>query len=64
MFLDGYEMVAAAAGLARPRGEMTGLLELFLLEKAIYELAYEINHRPDWVHVPLRGLADILSSAR
>jgi len=64
MFLDGYEEVAVAAGLALPRAEATGLLELFLFEKVIYELAYEIDHRPDWVHVPLRGLADILSAAQ
>ena len=28
------------------------LLELFLLEKALYELAYELDNRPDWVRVP------------
>jgi maltose alpha-D-glucosyltransferase/alpha-amylase len=63
MFLDGYEEVAAAAGLALPRAEAKGLLELFLIEKALYELAYEIDHRPDWVRVPLRGLAEILAGA-
>ncbi len=63
MFLDGYEEVAGAAGLASPRAEANGLIELFLLEKVLYELAYEIDHRPDWAHVPLRGLADILASA-
>jgi maltose alpha-D-glucosyltransferase/alpha-amylase len=62
MFLDGYEEVAGAAGLASPRAEANGLIELFLLEKVLYELAYEIDHRPDWVRVPLRGLADILAA--
>ena len=32
------------------------LLRTFLLEKAIYELGYELNARPDWVNVPLRGI--------
>ena len=32
-------------------------LELFQLEKAAYELAYEANNRPAWLGVPLRGLA-------
>jgi maltose alpha-D-glucosyltransferase/alpha-amylase len=62
-FLDGYEDVARTAGLASPRADANGLLELFLLEKVLYELTYEIDHRPDWVRVPLRGLADILDGA-
>ena len=64
MFLDGYEEVARRAGLASPRAEARGLLELFLLEKALYELGYELGNRPDWVRVPLRGLADILADAQ
>ena len=35
------------------------LLELFLLDKAVYELNYEMNNRPDWVQIPLRGLLAI-----
>jgi maltose alpha-D-glucosyltransferase/alpha-amylase len=26
------------------------------MDKALYELGYELNHRPDWVHIPLAGL--------
>jgi maltose alpha-D-glucosyltransferase / alpha-amylase len=37
------------------------LLDLFLLEKSLYELRYEINNRPDWVQIPLRGLVELLS---
>lgn len=36
------------------------LLETFLLEKAIYELNYELNNRPDWVMIPLRGIKAIM----
>jgi maltose alpha-D-glucosyltransferase/alpha-amylase len=32
------------------------LLDTLLLEKAAYELSYELNNRPDWVDIPLRGL--------
>ena len=42
---------------------MDGLLELLLLEKALYELAYEAEHRPDWLHIPLSGLLDLLGPA-
>jgi 1,4-alpha-glucan branching enzyme len=41
---------------------MSALLELFLLEKGIYEVGYEMNNRPDWVDIPLEGLREILGS--
>ncbi len=34
-----------------------GLLPLFSAEKALYELAYELNNRPDWIRIPLQALA-------
>src|SRR5436305_1876084 len=37
------------------------LLDFFLLEKAIYEIEYELAHRPDWLRVPLTGPVLILS---
>jgi maltose alpha-D-glucosyltransferase / alpha-amylase len=37
------------------------LLDFFLMEKALYEIEYELAHRPDWVRVPLIGLLRILS---
>ena len=36
------------------------LLDAYLLEKALYEIAYELNNRPDWVGIPLRGVLDLL----
>jgi maltose alpha-D-glucosyltransferase/alpha-amylase len=38
------------------------LLEIFLLDKAVYELNYELNNRPDWVHIPIRGITDLMSN--
>jgi maltose alpha-D-glucosyltransferase/alpha-amylase len=52
-FLAGYSQV-------RPISAAPGLLELFVLEKALYELGYELANRPDWSRIPLRGLLDIL----
>jgi maltose alpha-D-glucosyltransferase/alpha-amylase len=63
-FLDGYDEVARASGLASARAAMKGLLELFVLEKAVYELKYEVDHRPDWVRIPLTGLLDTLERGR
>ena len=37
------------------------LLETFLLDKAVYELGYELNSRPEWVDIPLRGIKHILT---
>jgi maltose alpha-D-glucosyltransferase/alpha-amylase len=62
-FLDGYEDVARRAGLASPRAAK-GLLELFVLEKAVYELKYEVDNRPDWVRIPLNGLLNALEGGR
>jgi maltose alpha-D-glucosyltransferase/alpha-amylase len=38
------------------------LLDAFQLEKAMYELRYEMNNRPEWVHIPLAGIHEILGS--
>jgi maltose alpha-D-glucosyltransferase/alpha-amylase len=38
------------------------LLRLFVLDKAMYELNYELNNRPDWVRIPLRGIFDLLDA--
>ena len=52
---------ALAAGTAAARSTR-GLLELFELEKALYELRYELDNRPDWVHVPLQGILALLGA--
>uniref|UniRef100_Q07K88 maltose alpha-D-glucosyltransferase n=1 Tax=Rhodopseudomonas palustris (strain BisA53) TaxID=316055 RepID=Q07K88_RHOP5 len=38
-----------------------GILDFFLLEKALYEIEYELAHRPDWLRVPLAGVVRILT---
>jgi len=61
-FLAGYDEVAAAVGLASPRGRGRGLLELLLLEKAMYELQYEVDNRPDWARIPMAGITGALQA--
>lgn len=38
------------------------ILRFFMLEKALYEIAYELANRPDWVSIPVRGVLDILNA--
>jgi len=60
-FLRGYlEASEGAAFLPEDDEELEGLLTVYLLEKAIYELGYELNNRPDWVHLPLAGISQLL----
>ncbi len=37
------------------------VLDVYVLDKALYELGYELNNRPDWVHIPLAGILSLLS---
>jgi maltose alpha-D-glucosyltransferase/alpha-amylase len=64
VFLEGYDDIAAKSGIASARAQRHGLLELFVLEKAVYELRYEVDNRPDWVGIPLAGLLDVLGRGR
>ncbi len=62
-YLASYlEHSADAAFLPEDRDQLAGLLDFFLIEKAIYELSYEANSRPDWVEVPALGLLDMLET--
>ncbi|HEY8903419.1 MAG TPA: maltose alpha-D-glucosyltransferase [Chthoniobacterales bacterium] len=62
-FLESYLATAGnATFLPRDRGDLAVLLEVYLLDKAVYEVGYELNNRPDWIRVPLRGIARILDS--
>ncbi len=64
-FLKGYRRVAAgAAFLPTDEQEFRSLLKLCILEKALYELRYELNNRPDWVYLPIEAVLDIFRPKR
>ncbi len=63
-FLGAYEESARASGLYGSVEEARTLLGLFELEKALYELRYEINNRPDWVRIPLAGILALVNHGR
>jgi maltose alpha-D-glucosyltransferase/alpha-amylase len=55
-FLGAYEEAVRGSGLYASFDDMRELLELFELEKALYELRYELGNRPGWVGIPLQGI--------
>ncbi|MGE3191710.1 MAG: hypothetical protein AB7N90_18640, partial [Vicinamibacterales bacterium] len=61
VFLDGYHRVMADAGLL-PASEaaQAELLDIFVLDKLVYELGYELGNRPTWVEIPLDALLSLV----
>ena len=60
-FLRGYfETAGDAPFLPADLAQRDALLRLLMLDKALYELNYELNNRPDWVRIPLWGIFDLL----
>ena len=63
-YLDAYREVAAGQPWWPADREAAGqLLAVFKLDKAIYELAYELNNRPDWIDVPLAAVEEAVATA-
>ena len=63
-FLKEYLATAKDAPfLPRDRSHVGRLLDALTLDKALYELLYELNNRPDWVRIPLQGVAALLEPA-
>ena len=60
-FLSGYASAIDPALLPASAGERERLLTACELEKALYELRYELDNRPDWVHVPIAGILRLLA---
>ena len=59
-FLSGYAEAAGNAPFVPERGhDRDILLDAYVIEKACYELSYELNNRPEWVGIPLSGLLQI-----
>ncbi len=61
VFLKAYlDIVGQSNLLPKDKAELEMLLEAHLLEKAIYEVGYELNNRPDWVKIPLEGILQLI----
>jgi maltokinase len=62
-YLKGYRAHADAALLPPGQEAIDKLLAVFELEKAVYELRYELNNRPDWVAIPVAGIVRLVDAA-
>jgi trehalose synthase-fused probable maltokinase len=59
-FLDGYLDAIDPTLLPATKREVDQLLAIYELEKAVYELNYELDNRPDWVGIPVTGITRLL----
>ena len=63
IFLQSYLTTTAGSIFVPEKPEdLEILLQAYLLDKAVYEVGYELNNRPDWVVIPIRGIKHILQA--
>jgi maltose alpha-D-glucosyltransferase / alpha-amylase len=63
-FLKAYLRTSGSASpLPQSREELAVLLDVCVITKAVYELGYELNHRPRWLWIPLQGISNLLDAA-
>ena len=58
-FLRSYLLATQDASFLPPPDNFDLMLRAYILDKALYELAYELNNRPAWVHIPLTGVLQL-----
>ncbi len=64
VFLQSYlKTTGSAAFIPQNSEDLQIMIEAYLLDKAVYEIGYELNNRPSWVVIPVRGIKHILRSA-
>jgi maltose alpha-D-glucosyltransferase/alpha-amylase len=57
IYLNAYlEYIEPSSLIPKDRSAISKLLSVYLLEKAVYEIGYEMNNRPDWLAIPLKGI--------
>ena len=61
-FVNAYTDTSGDAAFLPPASDRHSFLWAYLFQKAIYEVRYELNHRPDWAWLPLHGLRRLLQS--
>src|SRR3954469_7208977 len=62
-FLKGYNETVDQSLMPAGDPAFQRLLTVFELEKAVYELRYELNNRPEWIHIPVAGILRMLETA-
>jgi maltose alpha-D-glucosyltransferase/alpha-amylase len=63
VFLQSYlETTSGAIFIPQNSEDLQIMLEAYLLDKAVYEIGYELNHRPSWVVIAIRGVKHILQT--
>ncbi len=64
LFLQSYlNATSSATFIPKSSEDLQIILEAYLLDKAVYEIGYELNNRPSWVVIPIRGIKHILHAA-
>jgi maltose alpha-D-glucosyltransferase/alpha-amylase len=58
------ETVKGSPFIPKDKSDLEILMTTFILEKAVYELNYELNNRPEWVLIPLRGIKDVIEGSK
>ncbi len=61
-FLRGWMAEADPGSVPDDRDDLELLLDLYVIDKLIYEVRYELGSRPDWVHIPLDRLVGLVSA--
>jgi len=65
LFFKAYVRAAGPAPFFPSKeSDLQMMTEIFLLRKAIYELGYELNNRPDWVTIPLQGILELVGEGK
>ena len=59
-----WTYVGSSDLLPKARNELAVLLDAYLIDKAIYEIGYELNNRPNWLKIPLHGIAQLLETGK
>jgi maltose alpha-D-glucosyltransferase/alpha-amylase len=59
-----HRTMRGCAAYPASKRQVRDMLAFFILEKAVYEVAYELANRPNWVGIPIRGILHILSKSR
>jgi maltose alpha-D-glucosyltransferase / alpha-amylase len=62
-YLRGYfSATASSSFMPKSQDELSLMLSAYTLEKAVYELGYELNNRPNWVDIPIAGILELMKS--